>query len=334
MFEYFYHEIFRKTIIGFGSLFNDITIKQSNDQGQTTSLIKVPLAYGPIQKFLARVEQQPNLNSSVQITLPRMSFEFNGLSYDQSRKLTTTQSFLSKSVTDSTDIKKTYMPVPYNMDFELNIFTKFNDDMLQIIEQILPYFQPSYTLSINLIETIGEKRDVPIVLNSILMQDDYEGDFTTRRALIYTLKFTAKVYLFGPVFSGASKDIIKKVSLGFVSGDTRSVSRDLTYSVEPVATRSYSDQATTILSNDVHIDSTMIEVQNASNIPEKSYFTINNETLYVSSKNGNVLNVVRGSYGTPITSHVSGSEVKVITEQDNALIQIGDDFGFSGLDFG
>jgi hypothetical protein len=206
--------------------------------------------------------------------------------------------------------------------------------MLQIIEQILPYFQPSYTLSINLIETIGEKRDVPIVLNSIQMQDDYEGDFTTRRALIYTLKFTAKVYLFGPVLSGASKDIIKKVSLGFVSGDTRSVSRDLTYSVEPVATRSYSDQATTILSNDVHIDSTMIEVQNASNIPEKSYFTINNETLYVSSKNGNVLNVVRGSYGTPITSHVSGSEVKVITEQDNALIQIGDDFGFSGLDFG
>jgi hypothetical protein len=333
MFEYFYHEIFRKTIIGFGALFNDITIKQSNDQGQTTSLIKVPLAYGPIQKFLARVEQQPNLNSPVQITLPRMSFEFNGLSYDQSRKLTTTQSFLSKSVTDSTDIKKTYMPVPYNMDFELNIFTKFNDDMLQIVEQILPYFHPSYTLSINLIETIGEKRDVPIVLNSILMQDDYEGDFTTRRALIYTLKFTAKVYLFGPVLGGASKDIIKKVSLGFVSGDTRSVSRDLTYSVEPVATRSYSDQATTILSSDIDFSSTMIEVQNASNIPEKSYFTINNETLYVSSKNGNVLNVVRGSYGTPITSHVSGSEVKVITEQDNALIQIGDDFGFSGLDF-
>jgi hypothetical protein len=333
MFEYFYHEIFRKTIIGFGSLFNDITIKQSNDQGQTTSIMKVPLAYGPTQKFLARIEQQPNLNSPVQITLPRMSFEFNGLSYDQSRKLTTTQSFLSKSVTDSTDIKKTYMPVPYNMDFELNIFTKFNDDMLQIVEQILPYFQPSYTLSINLIETIGEKRDIPIILNSILMQDDYEGDFTTRRALIYTLKFTAKVYLFGPVLSGVSKDIIKKVSLGFVSGDTKSTSRDLTYSIEPVATKSYSDQSTTILSDDVDIDSTIIEVQNASNIPEKSYFTINNETLYVSSKNGNILNVIRGSYGTPITSHVSGTEVKVITEQDNDLIQIGDDFGFSGLDF-
>lgn len=333
MFEYFYHEIFRKTIIGFGALFNDITIKQVNDQGQTKSLIKVPLAYGPIQKFLARVEQQPNLNTPVQITLPRMSFEFNGLSYDQSRKLTTTQTFLSKSVTDSTDIKRTYMPVPYNMDFELNILTKFNDDMLQIIEQILPYFQPAYTLSINLIDSIGEKRDIPIVLNSILMQDDYEGDFTTRRALIYTLKFTAKVYLFGPVFSGVSKDIIKKVSLGFVSGDTRSVSRDLTYSVEPVATRSYSDQATTFLSKDVDIDSTIVEVQNATNIPERSYFTINNETLYVVSKTGNVLNVNRGSYGTPISTHVSGTEVKAITEQDNSLIQFGDDFGFSGLEF-
>ena len=333
MFEYFYHQILRKTVIGFGTLFNNIQVRQTNDNGNVISVLKVPLAYGPIQKFLARVEQQPNLNTPVQITLPRMSFEFTGLSYDTTRKLTTTQTFLSKSVTDGTDIRKTYMPVPYNMDFELSIMTKLNDDMLQIIEQILPYFQPSYTLTINLLDSIGEKRDIPIVLDNITMEDDYEGDYTTRRALIYTLKFTAKIYLFGPVSSGVSKDIIQKVSLGFVSGDTQSTARDLTYSTSPVATKNYTGQVTTTITKDVEIDSTTIEVANASNIPVKSYFTLNNETLYVSKKTGNILTVVRGSYNTAISNHVSGTGVKLITNADNSLIQFGDDFGFSGLDF-
>ncbi len=329
MFEYFYHEILRRTVIGFGTLFNGIQIKQVNNQGEVTSTIKVPLAYGPIQKFLARVEQQPNLNTPVQITLPRMSFEFTGLSYDPSRKLTTTQTFLSKSITNGADIRKTYMPVPYNMDFELSIMTKLNDDMLQIVEQILPYFQPSYTLSINLIDSIGEKRDIPIILDNISMEDDYEGDYTTRRALIYTLKFTAKIYLFGPVSSGASKDIIQKVSLGFIAGDSQSTSRDLTYSVEPTATKNYTGQSVTSLVKDVEIGSSMIEVENASNIDANYYITLNNETLYVTKKNGNILSVTRGSYNTTISNHVAGTQVKLITEQDNSLIEFGDDFGFS-----
>jgi hypothetical protein len=330
MFEYFYHEILRKTVIGFGTLFNGIETRQTNNQNEVISVLKVPLVYGPIQKFLARVEQQPNLNTPVQITLPRMSFEFTGLSYDSTRKLTTTQTFLSKSSTDEKDIRKTYMPVPYNMDFDLNIMTKLNDDMLQIIEQILPYFQPSYTLSINLIDSIGEKRDIPIILDNITMEDDYEGDYTTRRALIYTLKFTAKIYLFGPVSSGVSKDIIQKVSLGFVSGDSQSVSRDLTYSSTPIATKNYTGEVTTILSKDIEIGTTEIEVENALNIPLNSYFVLNNETLYVSKKSGNTLNVIRGSYSTPISNHVAGTEVKLITTADNSLIQFGDDFGFSG----
>ena len=333
MFEYFYNEIFRKTVIGFGTLFNNIEVRQINNQNEIVSALKVPLAYGPSQKFLSRIEQQPNLNTPIQITLPRMSFDFTGLTYDTTRKLTTTQTFLSKSVTDSTDIRKTYMPVPYNMDFELSVMTKLNDDMLQIVEQILPYFQPSYTLTINLIDSIGEKRDIPIILNDISMEDNYEGDYSTRRALIYTLNFTAKIYLFGPVSSGTSKDIIQKVSLGFVSGDTQSTTRDLTYSSEPVATKNYTGQVTTTVSKDVEIGSTSIEVVDASNIPLKSYFTINNETLYVSKKTGNILHVVRGSYGTSISNHVSGTEVKLITDVDNSLIEYGDNFGFSGLEF-
>ena len=143
MFEYFYHEILRKTIISFGTLFNGITIKHTDSAGDTNSVIKVPLAYGPTQKFLARLEQSPNLNKSVQITLPRMSFEFVGMTYDPSRKVTTTQTFLAGESADKSVEKKTYMPVPYNMQFELAIMCKLNDDALQIVEQIVPYFQPA-----------------------------------------------------------------------------------------------------------------------------------------------------------------------------------------------
>ena len=174
MFEYFYNEILRRTIIAFGTLFNGITVKQ------TDSTIRVPLAYGPTQKFLARLEQSPDLNKSTAITLPRMSFEFTGLTYAPSRKVTTTQQFIVKDPTDGSDVKKSYMPVPYNMQFELSIMCKVNDDALQITEQILPYFQPAYNVTVELVETIKEKRDIPIVLENITMQDDYEGDFDKR----------------------------------------------------------------------------------------------------------------------------------------------------------
>jgi hypothetical protein len=333
MFEYYYHEIFRRTIVSFGTLFNNISIKHFNDAGVVSSVIKVPLAYGPTQKFLARLEQQPNLNSPVQMSLPRMSFEFTGLSYDSGRKLTTTQSFLTSSVEDKTDIKKAYMPVPYNMNFELGIMCKLNDDMLQIVEQILPYFQPSYNLTVDLVKTIGEKRDIPIVLENINMNDTYEGDFNTRRALIYTLNFTAKTYLFGPVLSGVSKDIIKKVSIGLVAGDSRSTNRDLTYSVEPVATTSYGDTEVATLISDIGISDTNINVNDSSSINVNSYIVLDNETMQVNRKNGNTLTVSRGFYGTVISDHVSGTNIKLISQSDNDSIAFGDDFGFTGSAF-
>ena len=227
MFGYFYNEILRRTIISFGTLFNNVTIQQDN------SVVKVPLAYGPTQKFLARIEQSPDLNKPTAITLPRMSFEFTGLTYDPSRKVTTTQQFTVKDPDDGTETKKAFMPVPYNMNFELAIMTKLNDDALQIVEQILPYFQPDYNLTVELVSTIQEKKDVPVVLENITMEDDYEGDFTKRRVLLYTLRFTAKTYLFGPV-SSATKDIIKKATVNYLTGtDTSNTTRALTYSVEP-----------------------------------------------------------------------------------------------------
>jgi len=332
MFEYFYHEILRSTIVAFGSLFNDISIKHTDDSDNTTSVIKVPLAYGPTQKFLARLEQVPNLNKPVQISLPRMSFEFTGLTYDPSRKVTTTQSFVSGLDSDGTKPRKAYMPVPYNMRFELAIYSKLNDDMLQIIEQILPYFQPAYTLSVDLVRTIGEKRDIPVVFEGITMEDDYEGNFETRRSLIYILRFTAKTYLFGPI-ADVSKDIVKKVTIGYIGGDqTSSPSRDLSYSVEPRAIKNYTGTVTTTLVGDIDaLDTTIfIEVADASNIPAQTYIVLDSEEMYVESKTGNTLKVTRGSDNTLIAPHVGGTAVKKITAADDALINIGDDFGFSG----
>ena len=328
MFEYFYHEILRKTVISFGTLFNGMVIKHTDSSDNTVSEIKVPLAYGPMQKFLARLEQSADLNKPVQMSLPRMSFEFIGLSYDATRKVTTTQQF----ITTGQD-KKAYMPVPYNMAFELNIMTKLNDDMLQIVEQILPYFQPSYNLSVTLMGDISEKRDIPVILDSVTMNDDYEGDFSTRRALIYTLRFTAKTFLFGPI-ADASKDLIKKVSVGYLAGATgegaRVVARDVTYSVEPRATKNYDDNVATTISNDISNKVTTILVADASTITENSYIIIDSESMYVDSISNNTLTVKRAQDGTTAASHVAGANVGTITAADNALIESGDDFGFDG----
>jgi len=229
---YYYHEIIRKTIIGFGTLFNGIYVKHKTQEGVAAQEMKVPLAYGPSQKFLARLEQQPDLNKMVAITLPRMSFEMTDISYDATRKSGITQTFKAVDSRDS-KLKKVYMPVPYNLGFELSVMCKLNDDALQIIEQILPYFQPSFNLTVDLVQSIGEKRDIPIVLSNVSFVDDYEGDYATRRALIYTLRFEAKTYLFGPV-AESSEGLIKKVIVDTaMDTNTAQAKREMRYTVEP-----------------------------------------------------------------------------------------------------
>ncbi len=340
MFEYFYNEILRRTIIAFGTLFNGISITHKNASDDTVSVFKVPLAYGPTQKFLARLTQSPDLNKSTAITLPRMSFEFTGMTYDPSRKVSTTQQVVVQDPNSSSPSeKKVYMPVPYNMQFELSIMAKLNDDALQIVEQILPYFQPSYNISVELVESIQEKRDVPVVLENITMQDDYDGDFNTRRVLYYTLRFTAKTYLFGPV-SSATKDIVRKASVRYLSGDSKSTTRDITYSVTPRAIKDYSDNVITLLSEDLIIQDgkphkTVFSVDDGTDIvvtsgTSKSYIEINKEEMIVTAKSGNKITVERGQDGTTIVDHLKGAEVKSITTADNSMIIEGDDFGFSG----
>ena len=227
---YFYHEIIRRTVISFGTLFNNINIRHKNSSDENISEIKVPLAYGPIQKFLARIEQQPELNKPIAMTLPRMAFEMTSIQYDPSRKANITQTF---KASDGNNFKKVFLPVPYNIGFQLNLISKLQDDALQVIEQILPYFQPAFNLTVNLIDSIGEKRDIPVVLDSVSFTDDYEGDFSTRRALIYTLSFTAKTYLFGPI-AESSEGLIRKVQVDlYTNTDVANAKREVRYTVTP-----------------------------------------------------------------------------------------------------
>ena len=231
--NYYYHEIIRKTIIAFGTLFNDVHVRHTDQAGNSAGDLKVPLAYGPSQKFLARITQQADLNKPVQITMPRMSFEMTSIDYDPSRKSSLVQTF--KTCDDGSKVTKVFMPVPYNIGFELNILSKLNDDSLQILEQILPYFQPHFNLTIDLIESIGEKRDIPIILESVSFQDDYEGNFDTRRALIHTLRFTAKTYLFGHI-ADSSDGLIRKVQVDMYSStDRKTAKREMRYTVTPTS---------------------------------------------------------------------------------------------------
>ena len=205
----FYNQSLRKLIIAFGQVFNNIVIQRTNKTGGVTARIKVPLAYAPKEKFMVRLDQQANLNSREFATsLPRMGFEITGLAYDPSRKLTRVQKYSQvKTGEDGKKLNFNYTPVPYNINLQLYIFTATAEDGLQIVEQILPFFQPDFTVTINAVPALDIKRDVPIVLGNINYEDNYDGDFTTRRAVIYTLSFTAKSYLFGPMNNSS---VIKK----------------------------------------------------------------------------------------------------------------------------
>ena len=325
---YYYHEILRKTVISFGTLFNDIHIRHKGSDGKSISDMKVALAYGPMQKFLARLEQQPELNRATQITLPRMSFEMTNIAYDSTRKAGITQTF---KASDGTNLRKVFMPVPYNIGFELNILVKLNDDALQIVEQILPYFQPSFNVTIDLVNVIGEKRDVPIVLDNISFQDDYEGDFATRRALIYTLNFTAKTYLFGPV-SDSSEGLIKKVQVDYhASVDTENARRELRYSATPQALKDYNDDNTAVLKTDLSKTKTRFDVTSTLALSSGMRIIIDKEIMKIKEiVDANTIIVNRG-YQSVTATHIEGASIDVLTAADDLLVEPDDDFGFNGI---
>lgn len=197
--NHFYNGTTRKYIAIFGSIFNKLSITRDDNTGLETQRMVVPIAYGPYQKFLARITQDPNLNQKSAITLPRMSFEITSMNYDGQRKIGSTNFFVPSSNfqdTESGNIR--YAPAPYNLEFNLYIMVKYAEDAVKIIEQIIPFFKPEYTVSAKMIDGIPPL-DIPIILNNVGIEDIYEGDFETRRSMMWTLSFTMKTFYFGPV---------------------------------------------------------------------------------------------------------------------------------------
>ena len=237
----YYNEGIRKLTIAFGQLFNNIIIENTSSTGAVTKRIRVPLAYAPKEKFLVRLEQQANLQDDreVSITLPRLGFEITGLQYDATRKLTKMQKTVRvKSNEDGKKLNFNYTPVPYNISFSLYSFTATAENGLQIVEQILPFFQPDYTVSIRVLPEMNLVRDVPIILNNVNYEDTYNGEFTQRRAVIYTLSFTAKSYIYGPM---SNQGIIKTVQADLGADTDPKLSRDERIIVVPNPTSADAD---------------------------------------------------------------------------------------------
>lgn len=196
----FYHGIIRKSIVAFGRLFSDVYIdrKQGDSvSGQTIQRLHIPLAYAPKEKWIVRLEQDPDLENNTYISLPRMSFEIIGYAYDPTRKVNRMQQIKCGDGSGSVTTMRT--PVPYNIDLSMYILTKTQEDGLQIIEQILPTFTPEYTMTINAVPDMNVKVDIPIILNSVAVADEYDGDFQTRRFVTHTLNFQMKINMFGPI---------------------------------------------------------------------------------------------------------------------------------------
>ena len=245
--DHFYHKQIRNTVIAFGTIFNNINIKRLDSSGNPLQNIRVPLSYSPKEKFIARLDQNTDLtgsDSSVAITLPRMAFDITGYAYDGSRKLNKNQKITAVTTnSDTSKLNSQYMPVPYDVSFELNAFTANSDDGLQILEQILPYFQPDYTVTMIQDRTMDTKRDIPFILESVDYEDSYQGTLTSLRRIIYSLKFTAKIYLYGPISTSA---VIKKVSADlYTNTSDKAPSRSERVTVTPNPTSADKDDTYT-----------------------------------------------------------------------------------------
>lgn len=214
--NHFYHSTMRKAVAVFGTIFNNINVIRTKSDGTVLNQVKVPLAYGPKQKFLARLDGTSGTDASMAVKMPRMAFEITSLELDSTQKLGKRNTITEAHASDVTKKKTIKHQVAYNINMSLFVMAKNQDDGLQVVEQILPYFQPEYTVTISPVTGFDYKQDVPIVLTGVTISDDYEGDFLTRRALIYQLDFTMKMKFFGPT---GNQGVIREVNIDF-NGDS------------------------------------------------------------------------------------------------------------------
>ena len=210
----FYHASIRNILVSFGKMFTNLEFERRDNDGNIVQKIKVPVALGNKDKWLARIKEDPNLSGKTQITLPRIGFELVGFQYDGSRKLASKTQFSKAASLEVGDITTAYSPVPYNIMLNLYVVTKTQGDALQIVEQILPYFTPQYTVTIDMFPEVGITQDVPFVLQDVSMQDDYEGSFEQKRVVIYTLSFIAKAELLGPAKTGGNQILHTRIKVG------------------------------------------------------------------------------------------------------------------------
>jgi len=323
---HFYNEAIRKTVIAFGTLFNNIEHRKFDAAGNVLEAEKVPLAYGPQSKFLTRLEQNPSVDKKVAITLPRLYFEMSGINYDSSRKIAPTQKYRTV-IQDSKEVRVQYVPVPYNMEFELGIIAKSQDTGLQILEQILPYFQPNFNITLNMIPDMNEKKDISVILNSINYADDWDDNFLDRRSIVWTLMFTAKSYIYGP-FNKA--DVIKK-AIVYQSPNSKGVAeRSTKMSYTPKALKDYDSDATTTTTADHTEVITTITVSDSSNLAVDDRIVIDSEIMKITSViDATSVRVKRHWDSTTAATHTTGATVNKLTTADDDLVISTDDFGFN-----
>lgn len=319
--NHFYNRTIRKMVVTFGTLFNELSIVRYNKAGtQELERIRVPLSFGAKEKYITKLTSDPNLLKSINAYVPRISFDMVGITYDSSRKLNTlNRNFAINSSTGA--VAAQYAPLPYNFEFDLNIYVRNHEDGTQILEQILPMFTPDFTVTVNLIPTLGRKYDIPIILNSVTSQIDYEGDMTTTRLIIWNLTFTVRGYIF-PAVSPDAK-IIKRANTNIYI-DNRSVTNQK-LSVDMAS------------GNGVYTTGETIRVLD-SNVNGKVVYFANNSlgTLIVSNMTGLIEenNIVVGDYSnaTYTVDTVDLNPVKavsIVVEPDPVSANVDDDYGFT-----
>ena len=212
----YYHGVIRKYIIMFGNMFNDIDVVRYNNAGTASQTIRVPIAYGPKEKFLVRLRTDPNLNRDVAIQLPRLAFEITDMSYAPTRSLSKLQKNTAIG-SQGDSLRSQFTPVPYDINMSLYGMFANQEDAVQVVEQILPFFRPEWTNSVKLVPSMGQYYDIPTVMTGLSIEDTYEADFQARRAIIYTFTFTVKGYIFGPV---SNKGVIKRTIVDLASDST------------------------------------------------------------------------------------------------------------------
>lgn len=317
--SHFYNRTIRKIVVAFGTMFNDIQIIRYNKAGtEEYERFKVPLSYGPKEKYLTRIKSDPNLTKSIQTYLPRMSFELVGMSYDSSRKLNS----LTQNFNSSADkFYRQYSPIPYNFDFSLSLYARNHEDASQILEQILPFFTPDFTITLNLVPNIGLKYDMPIILNTVDPEIEYEGDLLTTRTIVWNLNFTIKSFIFPPV---------KETSNGII----RQANTNIYVSQVTGAQKVYVDYAN---GNGVFTTNETIRIQNRDVRGTVTYFSNNSTGTLILENLTDLLkedDVVVGDYTnskyTIDTIDVNPVKaVQIITRPDPVNADPQDDYGFS-----